>query len=417
MSAGTTSAVHGALAGRRVSAWWSTGFTLAWLGVWMAQLTPVQLLLPEQVADVLGEAEWKTSVLQFGVVAGVAAVCTVVAYPVAGALSDRTTSRFGRRRPWIVGGALLFAASLGLLSFQHTMAGIVVGWSAATVGFCAMSAGLTALISDQVPVGQRGWISGLISAPQALGIIIGVLLVGEMTIGQGYLVLAALVVLLALPFAARVPDPPVAATGVPLTLRTLARGFWISPREHPDFGWTLLSRVLVNVGNALATSLLLYFLQYGLGRSTAEDDILLLVVIYAVTSVLAALVCGRMSDRLGRRKVFVLIASVLQVLAGLLLAGWPSFTMVTVTAGITGAGYGAFLAVDQALATQVLPDEQSRGKDLGIMNIASAIPQSLGPKIGAVLILLWGGFGAVFIASAVFGLLGALAVLPVRSVR
>jgi MFS family permease len=280
-----------------------------------------------------------------------------------------------------------------------------------------MSAGLTALISDQVPVGQRGWISGLISAPQALGIIIGVLLVGEMTIGQGYLVLAALVVLLALPFAARVPDPPVAATGVPLTLRTLARGFWISPREHPDFGWTLLSRVLVNVGNALATSLLLYFLQYGLGRSTAEDDILLLVVIYAVTSVLAALVCGRMSDRLGRRKVFVLIASVLQVLAGLLLAGWPSFTMVTVTAGITGAGYGAFLAVDQALATQVLPDEQSRGKDLGIMNIASAIPQSLGPMIGAVLILLWGGFGAVFIASAVFGLLGALAVLPVRSVR
>lgn len=403
----------------RVGRGWSMGYTAAWLGVWMAQLTPVQLLLPLQVEDIFGKVEWKTSVLQFGIVSGVAAVFSIVAYPLTGALSDRTTSRFGRRRPWIVVGTVLFAASLLLLATQHSLPGVLVGWALASTGFCALSAGLTALISDQVPVGQRGWISGLISAPQAVGLILGVIIASEVFSGQaaGYSVLAVLLVGLVAPFVLRVPDAHVPATGAPLTVRSIIGGFWISPRQHPDFGWTLLSRVLVNIGNALGTSLLLYFLMYGLDRDTAEDDILLLIVIYAVASVVASLVCGHLSDRIGRRKPFVLASAGLQAVAGVLIATMPGFGMITFTAALSGFGYGAFLAVDQALATQVLPYEHSRGKDLGIMNIASAIPQSVGPMLGALLIMAFGGFGAVYVASAVIGLLGALAILPIRSVR
>jgi MFS family permease len=88
-----------------------------------------------------------------------------------------------------------------------------------------------------------------------------------------------------------------------------------------------------------------------------------------------------------------------------------------VAAGILGLGYGCFLSVDQALATQVLPDAHARGKDLGIMNIASAVPQAIAPLIGAFIVAALAGFQGLFVLSAVTAILGALAVLPVRAVR
>ena len=405
---------------RRVGGWWIAAFSTAWLGIWMAQLTPVQYLLPTQVEGLFGTTTWQQSTLQFGIVSGIAAVCSAIAYPLAGALSDRTTGRFGRRRPWIVVGALIFALALLALSVQTTIVGVAVFWSIASIGFCTLSASLTAMIADQVPTGQRGIVSGLMSAPQAIGIILGVLLVTELFIGAvaGYAALAVLLLALVAPFLVLVPDAPLARIDRPaFTFRALIRGFWISPRKHPDFGWTLLSRVLVNIGNALGTSLLLYFLLFGLHRESAEDDLLVLTVVYALTSVIASIVCGRLSDVLGRRKAFVLAASALQAVGGVLLASFPSFEMALVCGAIIGLGYGCFLSVDQALATQVLPAAASRGKDLGIMNIAWAIPQGVAPMLGALIVLAFGGFSALFVASAIVGLLGALAVLPIRSVR
>lgn len=406
---------------RTVGGGWVALFSVAWLGVWMAQLTPVQLLLPTQVDALMGAESWLDSVLSFGVVSGISSVCAVIAYPLTGALSDRTTSRFGRRRPWILGGALLFAGSLLALGVQDHIVGVAVFWSLAITGFCALSAALTATISDQVPVGQRGLVSGFISAPQAVGIIVGLLLVTELFVGAllGYAALAVLLVLLVLPFLF-VKDAVLAREQrTPLTFRALVQGFWIPPRQFPDFGWTLLSRVLANIGNALGTSLLLYFLIFGLGRDAlqAEDDLLVTTLIYMVASIVASLVCGRLSDVVGRRKPFVFFSAALQASGGVLLVVWPTFDALVVGAVLLGLGYGCFLSVDQALATQVLPDAQSRGKDLGIMNIASAVPQALAPMLGALVVTAFAGFPALFAASAVFSLLGAVAVLRVKGVR
>ncbi len=163
--------------------------------------------------------------------------------------------------------------------------------------------------------------------------------------------------MLAIPFLTRHDEPLAAAERRPRHARSgILAGFWISPRKHPDFGWTLLSRVLVNVGNALGTSLLLYFLMFQLDDDDAEADLILLTLIYMVFVILASLLLGRLSDRLGRRKVFVFLASALQGVAALLLALFPDLTVAMVAAGILGLGYGCFLSVDQALATQVLPD-------------------------------------------------------------
>jgi MFS family permease len=404
---------------RRVGAGWIAAFATAWLGIWMAQLTPVQLLLPAQIDAELHPDDWIDSVVAFGMISGIAAIATIIAYPLTGALSDRTTSRFGRRRPWILIGALVFALSLVVLGFQTQIWAIGAAWVVASVGFCIMTAALTATISDQVPVGQRGFVSGWMSAPQAVGIIVGLLLVTELVTdaATGYAVLALVLVMLAVPFLTRHDEPLAAAERTRVTAKGIVSSLWISPRKHPDFGWTLLSRVLVSVGNALGTSLLLYFLMFGLGDDNAENDLIVLTLIYMVFVIVASLVLGKLSDRLGRRKVFVFIASGLQGLAAILLAFIPDLTVAMVAAGLLGLGYGCFLSVDQALATQVLPDAASRGKDLGIMNIASAVPQALGPLIGAGAVVASGSFAPVFVMSAVFAFAGALAVTRVRSVR
>jgi MFS family permease len=404
---------------RAVTSRWIAVFATAWLGVWMAQLAPVQLLLPNQVTAQLHTSNWVDNVVAFGIISGIAGVFALVAYPLTGALSDRTTSRFGRRRPWILGGAVLFALSLLLLGLQESLLGVGILWSLALIGFCVLTAALTATISDQVPVRQRGFVSGWISAPQAVGTILGVLLV-TIIVGQfaGYAVLAVLLVLLVLPFVLWTPDAVLGkGEREPLTLKSLVEGFWISPRKYPDFGWTLLSRILVNLGNAFGTTLLLYFLQFGLGDKNAEDDLLILILIYMAFVVLASLFLGRLSDRLGRRKVFVFAASALQAIAALLLALVPDLGIAMVAAGLLGLGYGCFLSVDQALATEVLPDARSRGKDLGIMNIASAVPQAIAPLLGAFIVAALVGFQGLFLLAAAATLLGALAILPIRTVR
>ena len=126
----------------RVSTRWIALFALAWTGIWLAQLTPFQLTLPQQVVDVLGtdDAEWRTSVTTFGVVSGISAICALVAFPLTGSLSDRTTGRFGRRRPWIAGGVLVFAVALAVLGTRHGLVGLTVWWCVALTGFSAASA-------------------------------------------------------------------------------------------------------------------------------------------------------------------------------------------------------------------------------------------------------------------------------------
>ena len=426
---------------KKVSGGWIALFATAWLGIWMAQLTPIQLLLPKQIEEQLHAASWIDNVVAFGIMSAIAGVCALFAFPLSGALSDRTTSRFGRRRPWILGGTVLFAASLVLLGIQTTMVGIGVFWSLTLIGFCVLTAAITATISDRVPVNQRGYVSGWVSAPQAAGTILGILLVTILALSTfvGYLVVAVLLVVLVLPFLLKTPDAVLPADSrPPLTASVLLAGLWINPRKFPDFGWTLLGRILVNLGNALGTTLLLYFLMFGLDRGAgAEDDLLLLTAVYMVFFIASALIVGKVSDRIGKRKIFVYIAAYLQALAALILAFVPDFNIAIAAAGLLGLGYGSFMAVDQALATQVLPDAHSRGKDLGIMNIATAVPQAVAPLLGAAIVVVFAGlattgievgsadagfagagagFAGLFVASAITAALGGLAIIPIKSV-
>jgi MFS-type transporter involved in bile tolerance (Atg22 family) len=156
----------------RVPVSWTSRFTLLWFGFWMAWLVPVQLVLPNQFAAL--DAAHK--VRDFGIANGAAGVVALIALPVAGALCDRTRTRWGRRRVWMAAGVVVLALSLVAIGPQRSWVGVMVCWMFASLGFSIASAGLFAAVADQVPVTQRGIISGAIFGPQALGLLVGLAL-------------------------------------------------------------------------------------------------------------------------------------------------------------------------------------------------------------------------------------------------
>src|ERR1700726_2616918 len=360
---------------------WIFGLTLASLGMWMANQTPSQVMLALQLQDITP----RHKIVALGVVTAANAVSSALATPVVGALSDRTAhgqrlGRFsGRRHRWTLVMVLLAAVCVGLLAKAGTVLAVAVLWFL----FCAFQNGeyasLSAAVPDHVPVRQRATVSGWVGMPQALGLVVGTVLVVAVFTGQtsGYLVLAVLLAVLALPFVLFTQDHPLESEHrSPLSWRQPARSSWISPREYPDFPWAWVTRFLVSLAIAMGTLYLLYFLRDKIHYArlfpghTASDGLLILIVIYTVGVVITAIVGGMISDRLGRRKMIVTVSGTLIAAAALLLTFVETWNAAIGAAVLFGIGFGAYLAVDQALITQVLPTARDRAKDLGVINIA-----------------------------------------------
>ncbi len=406
---------------RNVGKRWITLIALANLGLYLGYYGPLEILLPDQVQAIAGPSG---KIAALGWVTGIGAAAALVVNPVAGALSDRTTGRFGRRHPWTVGGALAGAAALVLLSGQHTIAGVIAGWSLAQAGLNAMQASIAAAVPDHVPVAQRGAVAGWIGMPQIIGVVLAVALVSLAVTGNGgYVLIAVLVVACALPFALTTPDPPLARSARPaFAWGEFARSFWLSPRRHPDFAWAWLTRFTINLGNAMAILYLLYFLRDRIHYTrlfpghTAEQGLLILILIYSAGVVLTTVGGGMLSDRIGRRKLPVTVSGLVMAVPAVMLALRPSWPVAIASAIILGLGYGVYLSVDQALVTQVLPSAAARAKDLGVLSIAGSAPAVLGPAIAAPLVSRLGGYPTLFLTVAGLVVLSSLLVWKIRSV-
>ncbi|WP_308652151.1 MFS transporter [uncultured Actinomyces sp.] len=394
---------------------WSLTLSLTMLGLFSAWFGPIQVLLGLQASQVApGHKEATLSL-----VTGLGALVSTLGNPVFGALSDRTTSRFGRRLPWIAGGLALGAVGLVVLASARGVAGMVVGWCLVQAFLNATFAALNASIADQVPAERRGLVSGLIGVAQTAGLVAGAGLAAAVgSTRTGYLVLAVLVVALGLPHVLgardlRLPD------GAPRpTLRHVMAGFVPPLRRYPDFGWAWLTRFLVNLGNSTGTLYLLYYLMDAVGMEAdkATTGVFILTGIYALTVFGSTVIGGVWSDKVGRRKPFVIAASIVTGLASLDLALTQNWVGAVVGAVILGIGFGAFTSVDFALVTQVLPSSGDAARDLGIINIASAGAQVLAPVLAAPVVTHLGGYTTLYVMAAVVCLLGAACVLRIRTV-
>lgn len=402
--------------GTRVGSRWFVLFTLAWLAIWTVQLTPLQLLIPLQLNTPDDANGWITGVVSSGLVLGAGGIAGVIAGPLAGGLSDRTRGAFGRRRPWALTGVAVATASLVALSFAEGPWGVGIAWVGVSVGTAVASAAFTALIADQLTT-QRGAASAAVSSSQALGIIVGVGVIVLLELGTvaGYLVLAAFLAVVGVTAALLLPDPPAPALSAGARTPRRLRHRLAALRDR-DFAWLLAGRLVVNIGNALGTGLLLFFLMYGLGRDPAgaEDDLLLLILVYTVFVVASSIIAGAVSDRTGHRVGIVVVSAIVQGVAALLIAVIPSFEITLVGAAVLGTGYGAYMAVGLALGTDLLPSAADHARDLGFVTVSASLGQLLGPLIGAGLVALVGGFSLLFVVGGVLSIVGGLLTLAIR---
>lgn len=404
-----------------VSRGWIARLGLAGVGMCAGWFGPIQVLLGLQAAALTPDHKEAT----LSLVTGVGAVVSTLANPLAGAFSDRTTSRFGRRVPWIVGGTLVGAIGLVLLAAADTVPMMILAWCLVQGGLNGTLAALTAAVPDLVPVEQRGLVSGVIGMTQTLGIVVGTgvatLVAG---VGGAYLVLAVLVIAAVLPFVLRSRDRPLPRGHLPqMGVRAFLTGFWISPRRHPDFAWAWATRFLATVANSICTLYLLFFLTDAVQVEDPELGVLVLTLLYAVVLIVSAIVAGSWSDRVGVRKPFVIASGLIMSAAAILLAFVQTWPAALVGAVVLGLGYGIYLAVDFALITQVLPRAGDRARDLGVINIANALPQVLAPAIAGPIITWFAvhhthaaGYRALYLLAAAIGIAAALLIRNIRSV-
>jgi len=405
---------------RRVRPVWTAGVVLVNVGINAAFFGPLQVLLGQQAAA-FSEPD-KEAIL--ALVTGAGAAVSLVANPLFGAFSDRTTSRRGRRVPWVLFGAVLGAAALIALAGAPTVAAMTLLWCLVQAGCNGAYAAITAAIPDRVPAPQRGTVGGLAAMGQTVGILAGAVIAAAVAgnFAAGYVVSAAALLAGVVLYFVKNDDVPLPAHArPPFSLAGFVRGFWISPARHPDFAWAWLTRLLVNIGNHMVTLYLLFFLNDAVRvRETQgiepEFGVLILTGLYAVMVIITSVIGGRLSDRLGRRKPLVIISSVVIAAASLILAFAPTWPGALIGASVLGIGFGCYLAVDFALITEVLPTALNRGKDLGVINIANSLPQVLAPLIAFPFVALWGGYVALYVAAAVIGLLGAVFVVKIKSV-
>jgi MFS family permease len=403
---------------------WITLLFLANIGLWLGIYAPLQVLLPEQVAS-LHDHVSKNSVpsgadaVLLSVVMGVGAIAGLIANPVVGAFSDRTTHPRGRRHPWTLGCALVAAAGLGIVAASPSVAIMAVGWFIAELGLGGMLATLTAALPDRVPVSQRGTLGALIGISQMLGTVLGALLVTVIItrMSLGYAACAVIVVGLAAVFTLRTVDEPLPAQYKPdHPVSEALRRLWISPREYPDFAWGWATHFLINLGNDLGTLYLLYFLARAAHYHDPQTGLLILMALYAVALLAAGSVLGLVSDRTGRRKPFIIGSAAVMGVAAVILAVSPTWHFALVAAPLLGAGYGTYWAAAPALLTQVLPAAVDRGKDVGIINMAYNAPLVVAPLAAGVVLGLMNSYPALFALAAIVTVLAGWTITRVRSV-
>jgi MFS family permease len=214
------------------------------------------------------------------------------------------------------------------------------------------------------------------------------------------------------------PDEPIdRSVAPPFTLRSFLRGFWIDLRQYPDVGWAWLTRFLVYLSYSVATGYLFYYLQDIVHVPDPTKGVTIFQSIIVGTNVLAAIASGTLSDRLQRRKGFMMASSFLLGAAVLLLGLFPTWTIVLVVAGMVGTGFGIYLGVDLAVITQVLPSSRDHGRDLGIMTLANVLPQVMGPLIAAWAILTFHSYLALFVVAMLLAVIGGVLVTRIKSVR
>jgi MFS family permease len=423
-SAGTPQSEHFTRPTGRAASVYIVGIAVSNFGLFLALLTPVMVSLAFKVEHITSSKEEATSAL--GMIMGIGALFALICNPLVGRLSDRTVSRFGMRRPWMLGGAIVGLAALVLIGVATTTWIVLIGWCIVQAALNGVLAASTATVPDQVPVEGRGKVSGIVGLTTPLGILGGSFLVNFLADDfSRFVVPGVIALILVLFFVFTLKDrvlteKPAERYGV----KEFFGSFVFNPIKHKDFGWTWLTKFLIFFGYAGIATFLPFYLteKFELNEADAISTILLANLASMIAMAVSGPLGGILSDKIGKRRPFVTAAGLIMVVGLVVLAFAPSIAVVVVAQAIIGFGAGSFLSVDTALATQVLPNKVDTAKDLGVLNIANALPQSIAPAIAPAIIAFGattalGGYTLWYLFGALVALSGAVLVYRIKGVK
>ena len=387
-------------------------YAFAYASLWLALLTPATITLALRVRQIApGSATRPISLVLLS-----GALVALVSNPVFGALSDRTRSRFGRRRPYLVGGAVCGFAALALIGLAPSLRIVLLGWCLAQLAYNAVLAAMVAIVPDQIPPSRRGTVVGILGMCMPVGQIAGTFLVQQLAANLLLALLVpgaiGLVGVLLLAFSLHEEPAPAGVSRPSLSFDVAG---------HRDFLWAWSSRVLFVVGSVLIQGYQPFLLIDELGFDATQVPRLIFrsTLVQAAMTVTWSLIAGRLSDRLGRRKGVAMAGSVFQGMGLWLIAAAHSYTTLLFGVALAGIGHGVYEGVDLALVTEVLPDrDRNAAKDLGLLNVANALPQVIAPLAApAILDVSHGDYTLLFLVAGAVPVLGAALLLPVRNAR
>ncbi len=397
-----------------------------WIGV-------ASFLIPIQVTAIKGHND--PDALKNAVALG--AALAALGNPIFGQISDRTRSRFGRRAPWLLICALLCAGALLWQSQAKSIGMLAITWACVQFIGNGFQAALTTTMPDRVPPAKYGIMSGIVGLATPIAVIAAAALIGGIdgtkfgyhgVIGgfggrfqgeDGYYLIAGVLVVLTLLFVFVTPEKSSRDMVVEkFSLKRFLANFWVNPKEHPDFLVAFASRFGVVAGYFVVQTYNLYILMeyIKVKPQDAAATMGFLMVVSSVCMVAAALVVGKLVDRFGRIKMFVLGSGILIALSLVIPMMFASVNGMIVYNIVNGLAFGMYMAVDMALITQVLPSSEDAGKDMGLINIANAAPQVAAPFIASAIVGAW-GYSALFPICACIALAGSVLVVFVKSVR
>lgn len=358
-----------------------------------------------------------------GIVNAFTAVASLIANLMFGNFSDRSRSRFGRRTPWILFGAVLGGVTLFLTGTTHNAVLLTIFYCACMFGLNCMIAPMVAILSDRVPSGIRGTMSAFYGAGATIGSPIGTMLgalfiknlIPGFAVAGVLMFLGGVVSMLIMPKEESVdflPKDEGSLKDVLVSFRP--------PAFHGahDFYKAFVGRFCMLVSYQMIAVYQLYIIQNYIGQSVDESAVTVSVVsmIMMVMSLVGSFISGPVSDIIGRRKVPVVVASVLFAIGIAMPWVFPSSMGMYLFAGIAGLGYAVYSAVDQALLVDVLPNKEEAGKDLGILNMATTLGQMCGPIVMSALVVNL-GYNFAFPTSIALAIIGCFFIMAIKKVK
>ncbi|MBO3662701.1 MFS transporter [Microbacterium stercoris] len=397
---------------------------LASFGASMAMMVPLSYGIAVRITEL---APGHEEVL--GYITGTAQLVYLVISPLIGIWSDRTRSRLGRRSPFIYLGTAIGLAGLVVIGFAPSLLIVGAGWILGMSGWSIAGAALQTLQADKLPESQRGRVSALTGLMTQIAPVLG--------IGVAYAVSSSTMLIFVLPgvigalLLALFPlfKPEGSSKDLPrrdqVTLRSVISGYGFDVRKYPDFAWNWLGRFVFFIGLYFNTTFGTFFYAQRLDMPVREVAGIVATVgmIGVLAAAAGAVVGGFLSDKLQRRRLFVLLGAVLFVVGALAEATAWSLPQIIIGAVLMQLAIALFATVDQAIIFAIIPERDQAGRYMAVTQFAQKIPAAVAPLLAGVVITIGavGGdknYTLLYLVGGVLALAGGLIILlKVKSVR